>query len=237
MRKERFYGITRSKLQECLRSIHLIFSGGQAEYRNALQNTKAAMRLSCRATNAMHKLLRVVVLMSIISFCPELCSCSLKPDAAQSMLSNPTSASSTATELPNAVSHTPSDITAVSISCTHMDFNCCYSFSVYQKNGAWLLDAVCWNDQRKEMTELEAIPVSNGDIAKLFEILDQNNSIANAEHYVKPEPSEYEALDATTYSCGLRFSDKCVYTTPYYQQVLEAFFFRLAAQSDHGEAE
>ncbi|MGN0601873.1 MAG: hypothetical protein ACI4I7_04105 [Oscillospiraceae bacterium] len=128
--------------------------------------------------------------------------------------------------------HDLSDITAVSLSCGHMDRSYGYYFLLHRDNEKWLFDAECFTHDHEEETVFENREVSDEDMDMLFEILKQNDSITYAENYKQPKKSPFIVLDETTYGFGLTFSDGEQYSTRDWQKDLEDFFYRLAEKSD-----
>ena len=124
--------------------------------------------------------------------------------------------------------HTLSDISAVSIACTHMDRTYGYYFRAHKDQDKWLFDADCFTHDRRVETSFENAALSDEETDALFEILERNDVITYAENYKKPKPSPLFALDETTYSFVLTFSDKNQSVTGDCQTELEEFFYRLA---------
>lgn len=133
---------------------------------------------------------------------------------------------------PKPTQHDLSEITAVSISCGHMDRRYGYFFWIRQEGDAWLFDAQCFTHDHEKETALEECAVDDGSISALFAILQRNDLIAYAENYQKPPKPPFEVMDETTYSFCLTFSDESQYMTYDRQNELEDFFYRLAEQTD-----
>lgn len=131
---------------------------------------------------------------------------------------------------PKPASHTIEEISAVSISCSHMDHSYGYSFWLRREENRWLFDASCFTHDYEEETVFENREADAGNIAALLGILDQRDSIAYAENYKKPRRSPFFVLDETTYVFCLTFSDGSRYVTYDPQNELEEFFYRLAGQ-------
>ena len=133
---------------------------------------------------------------------------------------------------PKPAQHSLSEISAVSLSCGHMDRSYGYFFWVHREQDSWLLDAVCFTHDHEDETVFENREVRSNDMDALFEILEQSDSIAYAEKYKKPKNLHFEVLDETTYGFCLTFSDGSRYVTCDRQKELEDYFYRLAEQSN-----
>lgn len=133
---------------------------------------------------------------------------------------------------PKPAQHSLSEISAVSLSCGHMDRSYGYFFWVHREQDKWLLDAVCFTHDHEDETVFENREVRSNDMDALFEILEQSDSIAYAEKYKKPKNLHFEVLDETTYGFCLTFSDGSRYVTCDRQKELEEYFYRLAEQSN-----
>lgn len=129
---------------------------------------------------------------------------------------------------PQAAKHTLSDITAVSISCGHMDRSCCYSFCARKEADVWLLDAECFTQSREAETAFKGRELSGEETDTLLALLEQGDSIAYAESYKKPRRFRARTADETKYGFCLSFSDGNQFTVPERQGALEEFFYRLA---------
>ncbi len=127
-----------------------------------------------------------------------------------------------------AAQHTASDISGVSIACTHMDFSYSYFFEIRREGETWLFDAECFTQDHTVPTSLENREVGKDEVDTLLGILNDNDLIAYAENSKKPREPLYEALDETTYTFSLTFSDGSQYQTSGWQQEPETFFYRLA---------
>ncbi len=129
---------------------------------------------------------------------------------------------------PKPAQHQLSEISAVSIACSHMDHSFGYFFWVHREQDKWLFDAACFTHDHADETVFENREVSGKDMDTLFEILERNGSIAYAENYKKPRNPLFEVMDETTYSFCLTFSDGNQHVTCDRQKELEEFFYRLA---------
>ncbi|MGN0661037.1 MAG: hypothetical protein ACI4JX_04880, partial [Oscillospiraceae bacterium] len=126
---------------------------------------------------------------------------------------------------PKPARHELSEISAVSIYCSHMDFSYCYSFRIHREQEKWLFDAKCFTHGHEKETVLENCEVGDDDMNALFEILEHNNSIAYAENYKKPMKSPFTVMDETVYGFCLTFSDGNQFVTYNVQKELEEFFY------------
>lgn len=124
--------------------------------------------------------------------------------------------------------HTVLELSSVSLSCCHMDRSFGYYFYIRTEDNKWLFDAECFTHGNEKETRIENREADAGDIDALFEILDRCGSIAYAENYKKPMGSPFEALDETTYSFCLTFSDGSQYVTCDRQKELEEYFYQIA---------
>lgn len=131
---------------------------------------------------------------------------------------------------PKPAQHTISEISAVSISCGHMDYSFHYYFWIHKEQGKWLFDAECFTHNKEEETVFENREVSGEAMDELFEILERRDSITYAENYIKPKGSPFVVLDGTTYGFCMTFSDGKQYVTCDCQKELEEYFYRLAEQ-------
>lgn len=156
----------------------------------------------------------VTAVAAVLSVLCGLCGCKKEPKPAQ---------------------HEVSDITTVSLFCSHMDFNYCYSFCVYKEDDVWLFDANCFTNDFTDQTEFESRKILDEDVEVMLDIIEQNGIIVYAENYVKPEDSDYMIMDETKYSFGLRFSDGNSYMTSSAQGKLEDLFYSLAEKYSDAE--
>lgn len=124
--------------------------------------------------------------------------------------------------------HTLSDITALSISSGNADRRYGYSFWVHKEEQDWLLNVACFLPEQETEIILENYELSNQDIEAIFDILEQNESIAYVENYKQPKKSLFSVMDETTYGFCLTFSDGAQYLSYERQNDLEGFFYRLA---------
>lgn len=129
---------------------------------------------------------------------------------------------------PKPAKHTLSEITAVSISCGHMDRSYAYSFGAHKEENGWLLDAECFTHNHEAETAFKGNKLGDDDAEALLEILKQNGSIAYAENYKKPKKFRFNIADETSYGFCLTFSDGSRYSTSDRQSDLEKFFYLLA---------
>ncbi len=123
--------------------------------------------------------------------------------------------------------HGTAELTAVSISCGHMDRSLSYSFWARRSGESWLFDAECSTDQNQTETVLESQALDADDVNELMTILSRNDSIAYAESY-RATKKVLSAVDETTYSFCLTFEDGEQYVTDDRQGELEELFYRIA---------
>ena len=128
--------------------------------------------------------------------------------------------------------HELSEISAVSISCSHMDRRYGYFFWLHREDGKWLFDAECFTHDHEEETVFENREVSDHEVEALFEILESNDLVTYAENYKKPKKLPFKIMDETIYGFCLTFSDGSQYSTCDIQTELEKFFYRLAEEAE-----
>ncbi|MGN1134282.1 MAG: hypothetical protein ACI4RN_07500 [Oscillospiraceae bacterium] len=128
--------------------------------------------------------------------------------------------------------HSVSEITRISMSCSHMDYNYGYSFQLFREGNQWMFDAHCCTDNFEKETEFYSKQVSSTDIDTLFEILERNNTISYIETYKKPKKLlKFQVMDETVYGFCLSFSDGSSYNTDSAGSAiseLQEFFYSLA---------
>ncbi len=139
------------------------------------------------------------------------------------------------TKTPKPPKHKISDISSVSISCSHMDRCYGYYFWVRRDGDVWLFDATCFTNDHEVETVFENREVSSEDIDELSKILERNGSISYAENYKKPKKLPFEVMDETIYTFCLAFSDGSKYNTNDPQKELEQFFYRLAESAEQNK--
>ncbi len=130
--------------------------------------------------------------------------------------------------------HKVSEITMLSLSCSHMDYSYCYYFALTLGERGWLFDAECFINNHEEKTVFSGRVVKSEDVEKLFDILERNRSIAYAETYKKPKKF-FIIMDETIYSFCLIFSDGSQCTAASAGTAireLEDYFYLLAETSD-----
>lgn len=124
--------------------------------------------------------------------------------------------------------HTLSDLTAISISSGNTDRRYGYSFWVHKEDQDWLLNAACFLPEQETETILENHELSSQDIEAIFDILEQNESIAYVENCKQQKKSLFSVMDESTYGFCLTFSDGTQSLSYDQQHDLEGFFYRLA---------
>lgn len=129
---------------------------------------------------------------------------------------------------PRAAQHTLSQVTAVSISCGHMDRRYGYSFWARRGENGWLLDGECFTQGFETETVLKDCMLDSEETEDLLEILKCNESIAYVENYKEPKTLAFQVADGETYGFCLCFSDGSQYAASTKQADLEKFFYRLA---------
>lgn len=131
---------------------------------------------------------------------------------------------------PKPTQHDLSEISAVSISCGHMDRSYGYAFRIHRDQDKWLFNAECFTHDHEVETVFENRDINGEEVDAMFEILKKNDSITYAENYKKPKDSPFVILDETTYGFCLTFSDGKQAVTIDRQRELEEFFYRIAEE-------
>lgn len=142
--------------------------------------------------------------------------------------------------------HDISEVCMVYIGCGHMDYSCCYNFTLKRSteeaieagaDSGWYFEGGCFLRDEEERTDFEPTPVSSDSVAKLLDIIEENNTIAYAENYKAPRKPKIFALDETTYSFCIEFSDGQQYVicemVPE-QHEFEEYFYDLGKELKNG---
>lgn len=137
-------------------------------------------------------------------------------------------------ELPSAV-HSVSQLRAVAISCSEMDQSYSYSFVLHNADDVWLLDASCFTQQNEVETELADCVISEEEINAVFDILEQDDSIAFIENYVAKQKNNKSAMDGSTYGFTMTFSDGIQLSADKRQSNLESFLYSLTEKYTNSE--
>ena len=127
--------------------------------------------------------------------------------------------------------HSISDISMLSMACSHMCYSYGYSFSLERVGDDWSFEAHCFVQDHEVETEISCATVSNEDIKELFDILNENDIIAYVESYKKPKSPKFFICDETKHYFAVSFSDGSQYSTDSAFQgrsELEKFFYSLA---------
>lgn len=124
--------------------------------------------------------------------------------------------------------HALAQVTAVSISCGHMDRSYGYSFWAHKEDAGWMLDAECFTNHYEVETVFQNRELDSGDVEALFAVLEQCESVAYVENASKKTERSYSTTDETVYSFCLNFSDGKQYVVSHRQNSLEELFYRLA---------
>lgn len=173
------------------------------------------------------KLRKAVVLLGLMTVLAGLLGCTAKPRDAEPV-------------------HDVSEVCAVSIGCGHMDYSFCYNFMLKRSAGeagqagadsGWYFEGGCFLRDEYERTDFEPTPVSSESAAKLLDIIEANNTIAYAENYKAPKKLKVFALDETTYSFCIEFSDGQQYIISEMvpeQHELEEYFYDLGKELKNG---
>ena len=173
------------------------------------------------------KLRKAVVLLGLMTVLAGLLGCTAKPRDAEPV-------------------HDVSEVCAVSIGCGHMDYSFCYNFMLKRSDeeagqagadSGWYFEGGCFLRDEYERTDFEPTPVSSESAAKLLDIIEANNTIAYAENYKAPKKLKVFALDETTYSFCIEFSDGQQYIISEMipeQNELEEYFYDLGKELKNG---
>ena len=142
--------------------------------------------------------------------------------------------------------HDISEVCMVSMGCGHMDYSCCYNFMLKRsaeeaeearQDSGWYFEGGCFLRDEEERTDFEPTLVSSDSAAKLLDIIEANNTIAYAENYKAPKKLKIFALDETTYSFCIKFSDGQQYIISEMvpeQNELEEYFYDLGKELKNG---
>ena len=139
--------------------------------------------------------------------------------------------------------HDVSEVCMVSMGCGHMDYSCCYNFTLTRRaeeagqDSGWYFEGGCFLRDEEERTDFEPTLVSSDSAAKLLHIIEANNTIAYAENYKAPKKLKIFALDETTYSFCIKFSDGQQYIISEMvpeQNELEEYFYDLGKELKNG---
>lgn len=173
------------------------------------------------------KLRKAVVLLGLMTVLAGLLGCTAKPRDAEPV-------------------HDVSEVCAVYIGCGHMDYSFCYNFMLKRSveeagqagaDSGWYFEGGCFLRDEYERTDFEPTPVSSESAAKLLDIIEANNTIAYAENYKTPKKLKVFALDETTYSFCIEFSDGQQYIISEMipeQNELEEYFYDLGKELKNG---
>ena len=173
------------------------------------------------------KMRKAVMLLALMTVLAGLIGCTAKPRDAEPV-------------------HDISEVCMVSMGCGHMDYSCCYNFMLKRsaeeaeeagQDSGWYFEGGCFLRDEEERTDFEPTPVSSDSAAKLLDIIEANNTIAYAENYKAPKKLEIFALDETTYSFCIEFSDGQRYIISKMvpkQHELEEYFYDLGQELKNG---
>ena len=173
------------------------------------------------------KMRKAVMLLALMTVLAGLIGCTAKPRDAEPV-------------------HDISEVCMVSMGCGHMDYSCCYNFMLKRsaeeaeeagQDSGWYFEGGCFLRDEEERTDFEPTPVSSDSAAKLLDIIEANNTIAYAENYKAPKKLKIFALDETTYSFCIKFSDGQQYIISEMvpkQHELEEYFYDLGKELKNG---
>ena len=173
------------------------------------------------------KMRKAVILLSLMVVLAGLFGCTSEPRDAEPL-------------------HDISEVCMISIGCGHMDYSFCYNFMLKRsaeeaeeagQDSGWYFEGGCFLRDEEERTDFEPTPVSSDSAAKLLHIIEANNTIAYAENYKAPKKLEIFALDQTTYSFCIEFSDGQRYIISKMvpkQHELEEYFYDLGKELKNG---
>lgn len=179
------------------------------------------------------KMRKAVMLLALMTVLAGLLGCTAKPRDAEPV-------------------HDVSEVCMVYIGCGHMDYSFCYNFMLKRsaeeggqseeagqagQDSGWYFEGGCFLRDEEERTDFEPTPVSRESAAKLLDIIQANNTIAYAENYKAPKKLKIFALDETTYSFCIEFSDGQQYIIGEMvpkQHELEEYFYDLGKELKNG---
>ena len=175
------------------------------------------------------KMRKAVMLLVLVTVLSGLLGCTAKPRDAEPV-------------------HDVSEVCMIYIGCGHMDYSCCYNFMLKRSteeaveagqvgeagaDSGWYFEGGCFLRDEEERTDFEPTPVSSESAAKLLNIIRANNTIPYAENYKAPKKLKIFALDETTYSFCIEFSDGQQYIISEMlpeQNELEKYFYDLGKE-------
>lgn len=127
------------------------------------------------------------------------------------------------------------NLTEIYISCNHMCYTFCYSFSINKSENNWIFSADCSIKDDYLKIELENCIVNNSDVQELFEILKnkRQNGKSLLEYirdYKPPKVSnKFFALDETSYHFSFSYADMASDSANIRpDKEVEDFFYKLA---------
>lgn len=126
-----------------------------------------------------------------------------------------------------AYKYTADDIQSVSVSCSSMDYSYSYSFLLSRVKNDWLLSADFASDPAGAHIIFEDCVIKSGEADKVLDIISSQKLISAIQKY-KESQSKWFALDETTYSAYIRFSEGRSISAPIDAgEDLKAYFYCL----------
>ncbi len=130
----------------------------------------------------------------------------------------------------SAETETAENIILFSISCGHMNYDSCYSFSLKKRENKWLFSASCHIDGFSDRIEFENKDASAETAGKLLDIVNEQGIIEKIRAYREPV-LKFHAMDETTYYTAIVFSDNSeISAMTAAGETVEKFFYSLAKE-------
>lgn len=133
----------------------------------------------------------------------------------------------------SAPKYSAEDITAISITCGHMDYSHSYSFYLrsedLQTDGQnWLLDADFAVDSESPHTEYERCSVAAADVRELLNIVREQELIEKLRRWKEPK-LKLSVSDETTFYSSILFADGTQLGAPIsLSDDVTEYFYRIA---------
>lgn len=119
-----------------------------------------------------------------------------------------------------------SDLTAISISCGHVDRTCAYSFTITREADGWYLDAELFERSIRKR------PIDPESVDEIMAIIEDRGIVqeANKQKRAKKRLFHMHIPDESVYSLALTFSDGEIKSISERQGELEEIFCRLVEE-------
>ena len=133
----------------------------------------------------------------------------------------------------SAPKYSAEDITAISITCGHMDYSYSYSFYLRSEDlmtdgQNWLLDADFAVDSESPHTEYERCSVAAEDVRELLNIVREQELIEKLRRWKEPK-LKFSVSDETTFYSSILFADGTQLGAPIsLSDDVTEYFYRIA---------